>query len=104
MLIVPPPKFRRNRGRVKARPGPVLTGATYNSSGLYVQLTFDRAVNAGGLMGAQIRVDDQPGGSWCLGTGGVIVLTANSIGVSPVLGGSTSGSADLLNVGAVKEI
>jgi hypothetical protein len=100
MLINPPPLYRKRPGRVKQQAPLVLTGASYNSSGLYIVLQFDRAVNSAGLNGTQIRVDDQPDGSWYLATGTVIVVGPNSIRVLLTLGGSTSGSADLLNAGA----
>ena len=44
-----------------------------------------------------IRVDDQPNGHWYLATGGLFVLSPNTIQLSLVLGGSVSGSATLLN-------
>jgi hypothetical protein len=78
----------------------VLTKAIYNSSGLFIELTFDRAINSSGLNGSQIRVDDQLQGHWYLATGTVIVLSPTSLRIFLTLGGSTSGPADLLNVSA----
>ena len=106
MLIIPPAQFRRRRGRAKgvaaAVPGAalVLTEAIYNGGISFVVFQFDRAVNTAGLDGAQIRVDDQPSGYWYLATGGVSVLSPNSFQILLTLGGSTTGSAVLLNVGA----
>lgn len=101
MLVIPPPKFRQRRGRVKQQQAPVvLTGATYNSSGMFIMLQFDRAINTAALNGAQIRVDDQPQGHWYLATGGLLVLSPSSIRLFLVGGGTTSGPADLLSASA----
>lgn len=105
MLIIPPAQFRRRRGRVKHQPAVlVLTQADYISATLQIVLAFDRPVNTAGLNGVQIRLDDEPNGHWYLATGGVIPLGSSTIELSLVLGGSTSGSATLLNVGAANGI
>jgi hypothetical protein len=78
----------------------VLTQATYISAAPLIVLLFDRPVNTAGIDGTQIRVDDQPNGHWYLATGGVFVLSPNTIQLYLVLGGSVSGSATLLSAAA----
>jgi hypothetical protein len=63
MLIIPPPKFRQRRGRVKGTtalpPAPValtLVSASFDPGGLHVFLTFDRAIDVAGLHADQIAV------------------------------------------------
>jgi hypothetical protein len=65
MLLFPPSPFRKRRGQSKrtppAPPPPatlVLVEAAYDEVAQTIRLTFDRAIDVAGLVGAQITVDD----------------------------------------------
>lgn len=63
MLIIPPPTFRRRRGRVKcaATVAPValsLVAGSFDPAGRYLSLTFDRAIAIAGIHTTQITLDD----------------------------------------------
>ena len=65
-MLFPTPPLRKRSGRIKSKPNAarpavpvVLTAAVYDSDELLLVLTFDRAVDVSGIVGAAILVDDQ---------------------------------------------
>jgi hypothetical protein len=104
MLIFPPPKFRRDRGRengqavVPAVSGPVLTAAnTFPDDGI-AYLTFDRAVNVAGFDGSKVTVNDpQTTGQMFDATGGAEQLSDFQIQLFLNAIGSSTGEEVILN-------
>jgi hypothetical protein len=84
MLIVPPAKYRRQRGRVKERQpmGPVplvLVSASYDSGGGFVVLQFERPIDVSGLNGSLVQLNDPASDLLFAGTNGTVMLDASTV-------------------------
>ena len=103
ILTAKPPVHRKRRRAVPTPPPPTaltLVAAAYDT-GVSVTLTFDRAIDAAGLVGDQINVVDVPGGNALYaGTGGVTVLSPETIQVSLVPAGEVTSGGLVLNASA----
>src|SRR4051812_8121082 len=87
MLIIPPLPSRRHRKGGPSAPPPVaalvLAAAALivdSENNVFVRLTFDRAIDVGGLDAAQVTVDDESGAGWAYaGTGVASTPDASSV-------------------------
>ena len=86
LLIIPPKPVRRRRlrgaaARRPAPPGPlVLVSASFDDVNLALTLTFDRAVDASGMVGNAVVVDDAAGtGLRYEAIAGVTVVTPETV-------------------------
>jgi hypothetical protein len=97
MLTKTPPRFRKHQGR-SARRGPaalLLVSATY-STGAWVRLTFDRAVDISGIHVAAITVNDDDSDETYVGSGTASLFTPNTVQVPlAILHGSTGPGTEL---------
>jgi hypothetical protein len=110
MLIEPPPRFRKDRRRVKSPSavptppppglGPVLVGTRYDPDGFTIQLAFDQAIVITGLNGAVITVNDPDAAALYEATGQAQLADARTVVIGLVSEGSSSGSQLVLNAGA----
>src|SRR5688500_16663840 len=77
--------FRRRREEIRRTPpavAPVLVSASFDENALMITLTFDRAVDVSGLVGAQVLVNDGNfSGMQHEATGAVTVLSPTSVRV-----------------------
>jgi hypothetical protein len=98
MLLIPPIPVRRSRKnppRVVAPAALTLVAATY-STGAWVRLTFDRAVNIGAIHVAAITVNDDDSDEFYIGSGTATLFAANIVQVPLViLHGSTGPGTQL---------
>jgi hypothetical protein len=112
MLIIPPPKFRKNRKppeQLAVTPVPppppgvplVLQVAIYEQYILVLQLTFDREVDVTGLVGSAIQVSDGRYNSSLYEVSGTVEVTGpGEISCPLVRIGTAGGGEALLNVAA----
>jgi hypothetical protein len=104
MLIIPPPKREKKKQptikpppMVVANP-PVLVSAYYDDTLNQLTLGFSRAVDASGLNGSAIAVDDGEYNNLSYqGTGGVTVLDESTIRIGLVSTGRFGGTGETLN-------
>jgi hypothetical protein len=109
MLIFPPPKkFPRRRlvGKPSRRPSPptpppvaltLVEGSFATDDYVSVRLTFDRAIDASGLVGTAITLGVQEFGYLYNATGAVVMLDPNTIEITCVQIGGFEGEQSLLN-------
>jgi hypothetical protein len=110
MLLRPIPLiYRRRAGAVKRREGPpgpppppvalTLVAAELTvdpENNAFVRLSFDRAIDVGGLVASQITVDDEPGAGWAYaGTGVSSIPDPQSIIIALVITVPASGDTRL---------
>src|SRR4051812_31407669 len=81
MIIVPPIAFRRRR---KAVAGLTLVAASY-STGAWVRLTFDRAINITGIHVAAITVNDDNSDEAWVGSGVATLFAPQTVQVPLVI-------------------
>jgi len=112
MLIPTPPKYvKRHRPlkkKVQFGPPPAaltLVEASYGvDEDIRLRLTFDRAIDAAGIVGTQITVGIQEYGYLYNATGMVIVIDPATIDIVLVQIGGFEGEADELNATALSGI
>ena len=103
MLIIPPPIYRKRRGRAKrdvASPPLTLVAAYYNEA-LWIQLTFDRAIDIAAIDPSQITVDDgQVSGLLFVGFSPATPVSPATVEIPLQKIASASGPNTLLSAGA----
>jgi hypothetical protein len=105
MLIIPPPIFRKRRGRAKRATSQqpsalVLLAASYDV-GTSVRLTFNRAIDIAAIDVSQIVVEDNNDLGFEFGGTGVATLDgAMTVVVMLMNIGDVSGAGNTLTVGA----
>lgn len=104
------PKFRRHRGRVRrvARQSPpaaalTLVAASY-STGAWVRLTFDRAVDIAGIDVAAITVNDDPSDEAYVGSGVATLFAPETVQVPLVISHGAMGPGTELTATAATGI
>src|SRR4051812_11484176 len=105
MIIIPPNAFIPKRKRASAAPvpppvvGPVLVAASYEKDN-FVQLSFDRAIDAGGVIGTQIFVADGINGKTYNATSAVTVIDPQTVRIGLIEIGATLGISVTLSASA----
>jgi hypothetical protein len=89
MLHIPPPPFRKRRGRPKRTPpqpaapvGALTLVACAYDSGSWVQLTFDRPIDIAGVDGAAVTVADGGAAILYVGTSAVILIDPATVEIA----------------------
>ena len=103
MLIIPPAQFRRRRGRAKRKTAPpaLTLVAAYYSEALWIQLTFDQAIDIAAMNPTQVTVDDGAvSGLKFVGAGSATLVSPETVEISLQKIASASGPDTLLSAGA----
>ena len=106
MLTNPPAVFRKRHRQPKqkakaAAKALTLTAAVYDSDELLLVLTFDRAVDVSGIVGAAILVDDQQHNDATFAATGAVELVSEAVvQIGLELVGDSTGVGVFLNAAA----